>query len=147
MTIAIKLDPDKCSILTSNNTLHRGRQSWESGSYLIKRPFVVLDVLFFPPIPILKCLSCDVGDHGTPSSSVFSQSNQIHSCPSIIDVFQQCVHKLDPLSSSCSGSFYSPQQAFSLSSPCPLSTGKPRITNGLASRKSVRYAKIRCTGS
>ncbi|MPC93810.1 hypothetical protein E2C01_088952 [Portunus trituberculatus] len=39
MTIAIKLNHHKYSILTSNNTLHGGKQFLESGSYLIERRF------------------------------------------------------------------------------------------------------------
>ncbi|MPC72103.1 hypothetical protein E2C01_066396 [Portunus trituberculatus] len=37
MTIAMKLNHHKYSIFTSNNTLHRGKQSLESGSCLIER--------------------------------------------------------------------------------------------------------------
>ncbi|MPC42739.1 hypothetical protein E2C01_036369 [Portunus trituberculatus] len=37
MTIVIKFNPDKYSIFTSNNTVHGGKQSSESGSCLIER--------------------------------------------------------------------------------------------------------------
>ncbi|MPC92505.1 hypothetical protein E2C01_087597 [Portunus trituberculatus] len=37
MTIAIELNHYKYSVLTSNNTLHRGKQASESGSHLIER--------------------------------------------------------------------------------------------------------------
>ncbi|MPC86570.1 hypothetical protein E2C01_081403 [Portunus trituberculatus] len=42
----MRLNHHKYSILTSNNTLHRGKQSSESGSDLIERLFAIPDVLF-----------------------------------------------------------------------------------------------------
>ncbi|MPC89711.1 hypothetical protein E2C01_084668 [Portunus trituberculatus] len=41
MTIAIKLNNHKYSVLTSSNTLHRGKQSPESGSCLTERRFAI----------------------------------------------------------------------------------------------------------
>ncbi|MPC84669.1 hypothetical protein E2C01_079414 [Portunus trituberculatus] len=37
MTTVIKSNPDKYSILTANYALHRGKQSSQSGNYLIER--------------------------------------------------------------------------------------------------------------
>ncbi|MPC34752.1 hypothetical protein E2C01_028153 [Portunus trituberculatus] len=67
MMTAIKLINHKYSIFTSNNTLPRGKQSSESGSYLIERrfgcalfPLTNSKMFFSTSTPHFQTFLCDI---------------------------------------------------------------------------------------